>query len=192
MRSKTFRTSLPSTALAAALATSLGFAVGACNPYDPDYGEIPFKCGPNDACPDGYTCNASDLCALEGAEENCADDGPLEPNDSIDTAYYTPVAAERPAIPYASLSICGSSDVDVYAVTVPANGLNLTATMMYESGSPLEMRLLNDAGTLILNGTDDDGVVTAAATNLPLGTFFVEVSSSDGGSNDYRLDLESF
>jgi hypothetical protein len=35
-------------------------------------------------------------------------------------------------------------------------------------------------------------VVTAAATNLPLGTFFVEVTSSDGGSNDYRLDLESF
>jgi hypothetical protein len=188
MRSKTLRPALLSTVLG----LGLGLTVGACNPYDPDYGEIPFKCGPNDACPDGYTCNDSDLCALEGAEENCADDGPFEPNDSIDNATSTPVASERDTINYASLSICGSSDVDVYAVTVPANGLNLTATMMYESGSPLEMRLLNDAGTLILNGTDDDGVVTAAATNLPLGTFFVEVTSSDGGSNDYRLDLESF
>jgi hypothetical protein len=99
MRSKTLRPALLSTVLG----LGLGLTVGACNPYDPDYGEIPFKCGPNDACPDGYTCNDSDLCALEGAEENCADDGPFEPNDSIDNATSTPVASERDTINYASL-----------------------------------------------------------------------------------------
>ena len=188
MRSTTFRTA----ALTAAFGLGLGAAAPACNPYDPDLGETPFQCGPADACPDGYECNDSDLCVMGGAEENCADDGPFEPNDTIDTATSTPVAAERASINYASLSICGSDDVDMYAITVPANGLNLTATMMYEDGAPLEMRLLNDAGTLILNGTDEDGLVTAAATNLPLGTFFIEVTSSNGASNDYRLELESF
>jgi hypothetical protein len=39
MRSKTLRPALLSTVLG----LGLGLTVGACNPYDPDYGEIPVQ-----------------------------------------------------------------------------------------------------------------------------------------------------
>ncbi len=179
-------------ALAALLLAPLAVGGTACNPYDPDLGEVPFACGPSNACPDGYECNGSDQCVKVGASANCADDEAIEPNESIDEAFGTPVAGARPDVSYASLAICPTDDIDMFEITVPANGLNLTASMTYEDGPALRMRLLNDAGTMIVAGTDNGtNEVSFAATNLPLGSFYVEISAGENASNNYVLAIDS-
>lgn len=179
-------------ALAALLLAPIAASGAACNPYDPDLGEQPFRCGTNNACPDDYECNSSDLCVRIGATADCADDSATEPNDTRDQAFGTPVADARADVTYADLSICPADDVDLFEVTVPANGLNLTASVTYENGPALRLRLLNDAGTMIIAGSDNgDNEVSFAATNLPLGAFYVEISAGENGSNNYRLAIES-
>src|SRR5689334_3375066 len=54
----------------------------------------------------------------DAAAGACADDSVFEPNDTLATAWPTPVGKTRDAISIAGLAICPASDTDHYAVTL--------------------------------------------------------------------------
>src|SRR5689334_14352924 len=72
----------------------------ACNPYDPDLGTTPFKCGSTEPkCPSGYDC-INDVCReavsvdAPGTSFQCANDGTVEGasrNDDYMHAFVTPI-----------------------------------------------------------------------------------------------------
>ena len=79
------------------------------------------------ACPDGYTCMADGssgrmVCVtptgqVPDAINMCANDSNLEPNDTKDNAYATPVdGVTRMTIPYAGLAICPAGDKDWFGI----------------------------------------------------------------------------
>ena len=100
------------TRLAGLAAVATLAALGACNPYDPDLGDSPFRCGTSDPkCPDGYECmvysDTLQLCErgadtsspdarIDGSGLTCNDDSSVEPNDDINTAWTTPIPS-RPS-----------------------------------------------------------------------------------------------
>src|SRR5215813_9983198 len=100
--------------------------LAACSPYSPDLGAAPFLCGDTDPkCPDGYMCTtmgSANVCLQpnghvpDGGNGNCADDSALEPNDTIQTAFQTPVADTKPSLVFAGLAICPAGDKDTYSI----------------------------------------------------------------------------
>jgi hypothetical protein len=194
------------------LVTTLLAAAAACSPYNPDLPDQPFLCGSGSPqCPDGYTCmsgSAGSVCVSDdgnnpgggtdgGGNGNCADDSNLEPNDSLATAYVTPVdmgAGGFNTFNLAGLAICPAGDVDNYAFTISVDQENAVITMTYDtSGSPLQMSIKTGtgSGTAIINGaavSGMPGVVKASPSNLPTGTYYVDVFSS--GTNNYSLDID--
>ena len=87
---------------------SLAFAaLAACNPYSPDLGQQPFKCGSmSPQCPGGYECVAGFCESTGGDDQPDAHTGPpdgacadlAEPNNMINTAYPSPVWVGMPSI----------------------------------------------------------------------------------------------
>ncbi len=188
------------TALFLALAAT---AVG-CDPYDPDLGPTPFRCGGDDnACPDGYTCNVDiDVCektgtgaTIDGPSFACGDDTQLEPNDMPTQAYIMPVPSS-PSYTLAGLSICPATDVDTYRFGVDATGTNFEALVVGMSDrASLVVDLLNSNGTIISSGTPVDGspqqVKIELSNRLPVGNYFVRVKAADATQNNYNVTIKT-
>lgn len=189
--------------------------VGACSPYNPDLGNAPYLCNPDDmSCPDGYKCQATTdatprmVCVAdgEGLEPDamqmgfpCADDSSLEGgarNDTPQTAYQTPVDTQRLDLTLAGLAICPEMDKDNYAVTVSsgtvAGGMNsIEVIVSWDSGMPLSMSILNTGGTSIGNGTSNgEKSIRACVPNMPAGTYFASVFAAGTTKNNYRLAVK--
>lgn len=145
----------------------LAFAlVAACSPYSPDLGKTPFLCGMSDPkCPEGYTCQTlgmQEVCVKNGAtppdgpnpNSMCADDSLVETsngpnNDSIPTAYQTPVATTRKDLDFTDLAICPSGDKDYYGVQLTATQ-NIDVTVIYDTwGAVLQGEIDTSVGTRI-------------------------------------------
>ena len=172
-------------------------ALAACNPYNPDLGPTPFRCGNSDpVCPSGYTCNAG-LCEEEdgggpdgntNTDAGCAD--PAErpvPNDMISTATNGAVFDQLPMIMFEGLSLCPNMDVDYFHLNQPNNcgGAgpacpNLRVTANFEDlAVPPTVVIQNATGTTIAPGgsTGNPGEVRAVLANVPQGQYYVRVTA---------------
>lgn len=183
-------------------------SIAACSPYSPDLGATPFKCGNEDPkCPDGYSCDMATMICTNGSGSGsqvdapktsgfqCDDDSPTEGqnrNDSTGNAWQTPVATNKTVFPLAGLAICPAGDKDNYAVTITAEGQNLQADVVYQDdGAPLSVIILGASGAPISSsspmGTD---MATTHVTNLPTGTYYVQVAVAPGTQlveNNYKI-----
>ena len=120
----------------------------ACSPYDPDLGGAPFLCG--DAEPQvprrlhlpergqrQRAMSASRRTArspIDAHDRQLRRRQPLEPNNTIQTAFQTPVATRRTTSTFAGLAICPAGDKDNYAITITVDGQNLEVLIEYEDG----------------------------------------------------------
>ena len=188
----------------------LTIAIAACTPYDPTLPAQPFLCGQSDPkCPDGFECTGTDamnrmICqssagTTPGVDAHisgflCADDSAIEgpnKNDTVGTAWQTPVAQSKTNFPLAGLSICPDGDKDTYEITVTAEGQNLAADVEYQAdGAALSVIILNSGGTAISssqpNGTDK---VHTSVPNLAIGSspYYVQVYGPAVGKNNYKV-----
>ena len=189
--------------LPAALATAA--LAAACNPYDPDLGRTPFKCGSDDpVCPEGYEC-VMDVCTRsDGADQvdatssqfSCSDDGSVEGrpgnNDEIARAFVTPIPTMQ-SYTLVGLAICPTGDKDTFKFSVNQTGLNFEASITSIAGrQPLALRVLNNAGVEITTGTATGGQVVRAelSNRLAVGDYYVQVLSQDGTENNYDLTIK--
>jgi hypothetical protein len=195
--------------LRAALLAGAALAAAACNPYDPSLGYEPFQCGDTEPrCPLGYTCVTSadntGVCQQTGAEEpdggdvgsTCNDDQAVEPNDTIEQAYDTGIPDARSSFEVVGLAVCPSTDNDLFAFQVAANGTNVVVEIDFRGvRGELTLDVLNGSGTSIATGTaveDDNTIDTlrAQVPNLPVGTFYVKIRGAMGVQNNYdRLSI---
>ena len=202
------RTTILSTVLSVAFASGLA-GLSACSPYSPDLGGQPFLCDSVEpTCPDGYSCEMETtgemrmLCVVAGGAIvdsgtsgfQCADDSTLEKpdkNDTIATAYQTPVASQRMDITFAGLAICPEGDKDNYAVNITAANQNLEVIVTWEAGLPISASILNSVGTPIANGTSNGPTsVKAYAANLPVGTYYTQAFAGATTKNNYKISIK--
>ena len=201
--------SVPRSLPALPLAVPLALLVAACNPYDPDLGNAPFKCGMSDpVCPDGYTCNAGSVCVAGGDIRPdastafvCADDGSLEPNDMANRAFVTPIPSAGLKYSLLGLAICPAGDVDHFQFGVTANGTNLEAQIVSVANRPaLQLTLLAPNGMPIATGVSDavtpQKVRLEVSNRLATGTYVLQVKSPDGTieaekENNYDLSIKT-
>lgn len=179
--------------------------LAACNPYDPDLGPQPFKCGSDDPrCPDGYEC-VSDVCVPPDTEEvdaadntfTCSSDG-LDSgtgnNDTTAQAFVTPISTVS-SYSLGGLAICPGTDKDHFQIRIDQTGTNFSARVTSAAGrTPLSLTLLNSSGSLVASGAplDDSPQVVALdlSNRLALGTYYVLVQSQDMTENNYGLSIE--
>jgi hypothetical protein len=191
-------------------ASLLAAVASACTPYDPELGAAPFKCGPIEQaqrCPNGYTCipqqgsNAPEVCIQNGGDGKipdggngvCDDDRSLEPNDTKEMAWITPVD-NTTSFPLSSLSICPAGDKDTYSVMMSVAMRNLEMIVEYEAGgADLQGAILNSSGIAIANATlTTTNIKRAYTPNLPIGIYYVQVTGPVGGTlttNNYKLNI---
>jgi hypothetical protein len=186
---------------------SFAALLGACSPYSPDLGDVPFLCGAEDmACPSGYSCqmvvdkmacvsNDGVMADASGPGFPCADDSALEGgarNDTIQTAYQTPVDTQRLDLTLAGLAVCPGGDKDNYAVTIsPGANKSIDVTVSWDSGQPVSMSVLNATGNSIGNGVaNGDKMLRLCSKNLPPGTYYASVFASGMTQNNYRLAIK--
>jgi hypothetical protein len=182
-------------------------ALAACNPYDPNLGTRPFKCGTNEPrCPEGYACTGTGtaaVCELTGATDahpggggdashvTCGTDTQLEPNDDIPNAVATPVRAISMDYPLARLAICPTTDVDMYAFTTSMLGQLARVTVTYDpSQGALELTLLNKQGLPVISGTPSGNQIVISYNKLSVDQWYVRVNAAVVGvQNNYDLDI---
>ena len=186
---------------------SLASALAACSPYDPNLGGAPFLCGDVDPkCPDGYACmddgTGRQICKSTSGNVvdaptsgfQCADDSLLEgagKNDTIQTAYSTPVASSKQDITFAGLAICPEGDKDTYKIDIVVANSNLEVITSWDSGMPVSDSILNGGGTSINNGTSNGPMsLRAFAANLPVGTYYAQAYASATTKNNYKISIK--
>jgi hypothetical protein len=182
-------------------------SVAACSPYSPDLGVAPFLCGDTDPmCPEGYECmpngSGASVCVQpngmipDGGTGVCADDSALEPNDTIQTAFQTPVADTKPSLTFAGLAICPMGDKDTYSIHIPTENMNLEVIVEYDpNGAVLNASILNAGGVPIASASPVmEGQIRAYTANLPSGTYYAQVTGPTSGTlltNNYKLTINT-
>lgn len=185
-------------------------ALFACNPYNPDLGQTPFRCGTSDpVCPDGYVCvensPADRVCVQKnspaapdggnGADANlldCSGDNNQEPNDTISDPTVTPIPDFQDSLQLVGMQICPEGDVDVYYFRIDTQGKNAKVEVMYSSsGGTLLVDILNQDGTSIRTGTSSSNpdLITAEVPNLPAGKYYAQVRGDQGVRNGYDITI---
>ncbi|HVV87523.1 MAG TPA: hypothetical protein VHE35_30995 [Kofleriaceae bacterium] len=195
---------LPYLLPAVPLAALAALAATGCNPYDPQLGDRPFRCGMSDpVCPDGYSCSASGVC-IAGDDIRpdastafvCADDGSLEPNDMPNRAFVTPIPSAGSSYSLLGLALCPEGDVDNFQFGVTVNGTNLDASVVSVAGrTPLQFNLLTSTGSVIATGVSDTAtpqmVKLQVENRLAAGTYILQVKSPDMSENNYDLSIKT-
>ncbi|HTM22222.1 MAG TPA: hypothetical protein VL172_17000, partial [Kofleriaceae bacterium] len=193
-----------------ALMLSTALAAAACNPYDPNLGSTPFRCGTSDpVCPDGYRCvehsAANRLCEpddgsqladggdSDGAALSCSPplpDSELEPNEDIGDPTITPIPPNQD-FDVIGAAICSDSDVDMYKFTVDVNGKNGRIEVTYDAGAgTLLVDMLNSSGVSIRAAVPTGGdanKLRADVANLAQGTYFAQIKGMPGVRNQYSV-----
>lgn len=187
--------------------------LAACNPYSPDLGDTPFRCGTDEPrCPDGYECiehSASQhICERvgfndvdAGPDEDaaglvCNDDSDIEPNDTTAQAFLTPIPTFDSCTYMVSLAVCPSTDKDLYSFRIESatqNNLRATVTTDVSRGM-LELKVLNGSGATVASGVVIDGnTIQVTVPNMSIGTFYVQVGAPTDSSvqNNYTLEINT-
>jgi hypothetical protein len=185
-----------------------------CNPYNPDLGSEPFRCGTSDPrCPDGYECDERDeiehVCVLEGtipedrpdamipppdaSTFTCDNDQALEPNNAITMPTVTPIPDLRDDYPIGNLSICPTTDIDLFRFRIAETGKSIRVDMMFSAAKGgLLLDILNSSGVSIESGTAVDGdpnLVRAVVDNVPADVYYARVRATPGVENNYGLHI---
>lgn len=184
-------------------------AVAACNPYDPDLGDVPFKCGASEPfCPEGYSCmeysDTNRLCERDdggggdvdapSSTFQCANDASIEPNNEVQSAFVTPIPS-MPSYSLIGLAICPAGDKDHYRFDINVNGLNFEAQVSgVANRTPLSLKVLTNQGQLVASGASVAGTPSVVRIEVPnrlaVGTYIVQVESPDLTENNYDLTLK--
>lgn len=201
------------TAISTLLCAVTAMAVG-CDPYAPDLGGEPFRCGAEEPrCPKGYTCDersaTEHICvrhgidipdrpdameaALDAEQFFCSDDSLIENNDSVTDPTIIPIPDLRDDYALTGLAICPSTDVDIYRFRIDRTGKSIQVDIEFQAArGSLLLDILNSAGVTIRSGTAVDGnpeLVRAALENVISDTYFVRVKASPGVENNYSLHV---
>ncbi len=185
-------------------AVALSLWAAACNPYDPNLPNTPFRCGMSDpVCPDGYTCNSAGVC-IAGDDIRpdastafvCADDGSLEPNNAPNRAFVTPIPSASLNYSLLGLAVCPEGDLDHFQFGVTTNGINLEAQVVSVAGRPpLQLNLLAPNGMVIATGLSDAGTPQKVKLDVPnrlaVGTYVIQVKSPDMTENNYDIAIKT-
>lgn len=190
-------------------------AAAACSPYSPDLGNSPFFCNGSGAplCPDGYACQSPQggsgsggdgLCIKMGGTVpidaspigSCADDSALEPNDTKDMAWATPIDTGRKNFPLTNLAICPMGDKDNYSMVITTAGENIEMLVDFDTaGAALQGAILNSSGTAVANAMmiqGSPGHLRAYLANAPVGVYYAQVFGPADGSvttNNYNMTI---
>jgi hypothetical protein len=181
--------------------------VAACNPYEPDLGDVPFLCHVQErTCPDGYVavdvsetrCECHREGADDGNDENdqtpAIDGGQAQActgdpdNDTFGSP--TPTAVGGGALTFfTSTSICDATDVDYYQVELTGDHLVLEALIEMDTNlGVLDLRIDDATGGELVTATRTGDQAFARYTATTPGVYLVRVKSMSGYTS-YRLDL---
>jgi hypothetical protein len=176
--------------------------IAACNPYDPDLGNNPFRCGTDEpSCPGGYVCNEDNVCVKgsggapdagsDGSSLTCNDDSDIEPNDMVSNAFVTPIPDFDTCVALRQLAICPDTDKDLFRFRVDDTGKNMRTTVTTDvSAGQLTLRVLNGSGNAIGSGLPINSTeIEIVINNLSTGNYYVEVGAPAGVQNNYLLDI---
>lgn len=181
----------------------------ACNPYSPDLGVEPFKCGDSEPrCPLDYTCvtyaGGQAICELTDQSQlpdggtpdadpnqvDCNDDADIEPNDVLPQAFDTGIPDLRTTFSLVGLAICPETDIDLFKFQAAASGGNVTASVTYAPNrGELSLDVVNAAGSAIATGAPSDAdpnVIEVTITGIAAGTYYARIKSAAGGRNNYE------
>jgi hypothetical protein len=181
-------------------------ALAACSPFEPDLGLTPYLCADAEPrCPDDYTCmddvGGRAVCVRTGAAPpdagpdapptfQCAEDGMLEPNDSISDAYQTDVGAGAPVRAFGPIAVCPEGDRDHYQIALSTALRGIEVITRWDSGMPVSCSILNTAGISIANGTPmGSNALRACAANLPVDLYYAVAFSPMGLKNNYLIEM---
>ena len=189
---------------------SLGATQVACNSYDPDLGETPFRCGDTEPrCPDGYQAVSAPVpvdCECVRAESisteapaimfECADDsdrtGDPGGNEDTDSAHITLVGPGVFSQMLSGLSICPASDVDVFQLATNSAGTDILVRIQYNQRvGELTLEILDSSGAPVASGSVGTSSQTARYVASAPGVYFARVKAADGAlENNYTLQIE--
>jgi len=177
-------------------------ALVACNPYDPQLGDEPFRCGTDEPrCPDGYVpredtptycvCVRGALAGDAGVYL-CSGDGPHEPNETTEKATVTPIGPLNDTYEYPNGALCPASDVDTYQLNVPQAGTLITVDVTFDTKRRApQVDVLGPDGASIhpsVNPTPITGhVVATARTELANRDYYVQLSGTQEVNYTIRI-----
>jgi hypothetical protein len=184
-------------------------ALAACNPYDPQLGPRPFRCGAEAPfCPIGYECveysSAQRVCerssgagqpdaGVDGSTFQCNDDSSIEPNDQITQAWISPIPDFASCTRLVGLAICPDTDKDHYRFGVAQNGKNMRTVLTAEGPvTSLELEVLNRTGSRIAGGVaTSSSTLEVVVNNLPQDQYYIKVGSAEdsGVRSNYALEI---
>jgi hypothetical protein len=185
----------------------------ACSPFSPSLGQTPFLCNPDSdpKCPDGYSCTPigmQNVCVKNGTtppdapdpNRSCYNDMGLETanganNDSLSTAYPSPVATTRNDADLAG-AICPAGDLDYFSVQLPITE-SLEVTLTYADwGAVLQGEIENSGGGRLVPLSPMTGVdrtMHAKVSGLTSDQYYVKVFGPNmpgtEGRNNYDLHI---
>jgi hypothetical protein len=185
----------------------------ACSPFSPSLGQTPFLCNPDSEpkCPDGYSCTPigmQNVCVKNGTvppdapdpNRPCYPDMGIETangsnNDSLTTAYPTPVATTRNDADLAG-AICPAGDLDYFSIQLTATQ-SIELTLTYQDwGAVLQGELENSGGGRLVQLSPMTGVertMHAKVSGLTSAQYYVKVSGPNvmgmEGRNNYDLKI---
>jgi hypothetical protein len=187
-------------------AVAFGAAIN-CSPYEPDLGDVPYKCAAVEPfCPEGYSCDLStnNCVSPNGVQPDtgssgfqCLDDSGFGENDMISGAFQTPVASQQATMSIAS-AVCPEGDKDHYKIDITQANSNLEVVTFWDSGMPVNVSILNAGGSSIGNGSptsiDDMGTakdgMRICVPNLPIGTYYASAFAASSIKNNYHLTIK--
>ncbi len=182
---------------------SAAIAAAACNAYDPDLGDKPYRCGTKSPkCPDGYEAvevGPPNLCEChldgEGGGEPTIDAAPGcqgstgEPNETTASATASPIGLGSSTAVYNAQSICTVGDVDTYSFSTQQPNQTITATLQFNPTiGQLTVRIIDSQSTVMAMGTTQGQNQIATTSIVTSGTYYVQVASTSG-TTTYDLSL---
>jgi hypothetical protein len=179
------------------MALMFGFlAAAGCNPFDPELGERPFKCG-TDAprCPDGYDavdvtqvrCECIRQTGGGGGDYDCNADT-AEPNNTTDNATSTAIGPGTSTV-YNDLAVCPATDIDTFELTIGRSGTTINVQVDFDPMRvPPDVDILNSNGVSVQPTVNSIGVgrIIASERVESTGKFYAQVlsgSASEGEAN---------
>jgi hypothetical protein len=177
----------------------------ACNPYDPQLGDTPFRCGTDEPrCPDGYLpvqistpiceCRRAALLPDAGRGYFCN----FDPSDTADMRNDTPAnaaildAETNPVFTLIDRAICPLGDEDHYALNAPRVGTRIFFRVTYDRTrlSPgLDITNHEGASIMPIRAEPDPGVVTAEHTTTFAGVYVLKVISAEEVNYSLRYEI---
>jgi hypothetical protein len=177
----------------------------ACNPYNPDLGDVPFRCGTDEPrCPDGYVpvqvstpiceCHRQALTADAGGDYFCN----FDPSDTEafrnDTAAHAAIVdvETNPVINIVDRAICPRGDEDHYGFNAPRVGTRILMRVSYDRtrlAPGLDITNQDGASLGPARAEPQLGVVTAEHTTTFPGVYVLKIIAAEELNYSLRIEV---